>query len=575
MLTRFSKVRRPRIGRAGIRQVYVLEAAPVPPPSSGGGQQQKKNGGQGSEGNDGKSETHSAWKEKLIEGGATAFGSVMVLGLIGYSYHQYYKSLVLRKMDKAFIKGFSSAELAALSRHMYDSPNLDSGDDDNDGSGGSGGGRSGEIEDDDWIFRGEQAVVDRIVDGTAQGHYHLITGEKGTGKTSMLLKAMRKIDGDGVAMLEANADIEIFRTRLGKALNYEFHEDYIGSLFSFKGPRESTSLLEIERAFNKMEKIALRRRSRVGKPLLLIINRSHLLHDNDEGRQLLQVIQQRAELWAASRLVTVVFVSDEYWIEERLRPFATRMRVLPVHDVPRSVVVPSLRDFRARHFGEVGGRFEGEEGDARLQRVYDKVGGRMRFLSQVARAADMDRVCAAILERERRWFLNQCWIYGGDMDDAAEEDQDFCAAAIILAKVLLEKERAIRSRPDGGVGGDRGDALPEVPLHEAREIMTRGDFIERHDHINIFSIDSNAMVRADSMAMQNVFRDVCSRPGFEEHLAATMERLDELESLGRTREIKIKDLSDGNVVKVDFGGGVDRGGEPGRRTALLRTINKE
>ncbi|KAI9904593.1 hypothetical protein N3K66_001122 [Trichothecium roseum] len=538
---------------------YMLTGVWFP---SGSGQQQKKNGGQGSGGNDGKNETHSAWKEKLIEGGATAFGSVMVLGLIGYSYHQYYKSLVLRKMDKAFIKGFSSAELAALSRHMYDSPNLDSG-----GDGGS-----GEIEDDDWIFRGEQAVVDRIVDGTAQGHYHLITGEKGTGKTSMLLKAMRKIDGDGVAMLEANADIEIFRTRLGKALNYEFHEDYIGSLFSFKGPRESTSLLEIERAFNKMEKIALRRRARVGKPLLLIINRSHLLHDNDEGRQLLQVIQQRAELWAASRLVTVVFVSDEYWIEERLRPFATRMRVLPVHDVPRSVVVPSLRDFRARHFGEVGGDFDDD--DSRLQRVYDKVGGRMRFLSQVARAADMDRVCAAILERERRWFLNQCWIYGGDMDDAAEEDQDFCAAAIVLAKVLLEKERAIRSRPDG-VGGDRGDALPEVPLHEAREIMTRGDFIERHDHINIFSIDSNAMVRADSMAMQNVFRDVCSRPGFDAHLAATMERLDELESLGRTREIKIKDLSDGNVVRVDFDGGGERGGEPGRRTALLRTINKE
>lgn len=79
---------------------------------------------------------------------------------------------------------------------------------------------------------------------------------------------------------------------------------YIGSLFSIKGPRDTTPLLDIERAFNKLEKVALARR-REGLPaLILIINSTHLVRDDHDGQDLLEMIQQRAEQWAASNLVT-------------------------------------------------------------------------------------------------------------------------------------------------------------------------------------------------------------------------------------------------------------------------------
>lgn len=78
-----------------------------------------------------------------------------------------------------------------------------------------------------WVVRDEQMRIDDIVAGRRRGHYYLIIGEKGTGKTSMLLESMRKINGDGCAMFEAHADLEIFRIRLGKALDYEFHEEYV------------------------------------------------------------------------------------------------------------------------------------------------------------------------------------------------------------------------------------------------------------------------------------------------------------------------------------------------------------
>lgn len=78
-----------------------------------------------------------------------------------------------------------------------------------------------------WILRDEQQKIDDIVAGDLKGHYYLLIGEKGTGKTSMLLNAMRKINGVRVAMFEAHADLEIFRVRLGKALDYEYHEEYV------------------------------------------------------------------------------------------------------------------------------------------------------------------------------------------------------------------------------------------------------------------------------------------------------------------------------------------------------------
>lgn len=74
-----------------------------------------------------------------------------------------------------------------------------------------------------------------------------------------------------------------------------------------KGPRETTALLDIERALNKLEKVAIKRRRKVGRPLVLIINKIHLLRDDDDGRDLLELMQQKAEQWASSNLITVIF----------------------------------------------------------------------------------------------------------------------------------------------------------------------------------------------------------------------------------------------------------------------------
>lgn len=366
----------------------------------------------------------------MIEAASTTFASIVVLGagfaLAGYLYHKFYKSLVLRKMHLAFEPGDPVLELAALGKDVPNPPSADH-----------------------WVSRPEQARVDAIVDGTESGHYYLLIGEKGTGKSSMLLEAMKRIEGDGVAMCEAHADLEIFRIRLGKALNYEYHEDYIGGYFSERGPRESSSaLLDIERALNKLEKVALnRRREREsGKippgstgprkgPIVLIINQMHLIRDDEDGRDLIELLQQRAEQWAAAGLVTMVFNSDDFWVYERLKQLATRMEVLAVGDLARGPALDALRRYRARYFGEE----PSEVGDAILDQVYERVGGRLAFLNRVARSKDMLGMCDAICEVEKRWFLNQCWILGEEMDDDVMDQQKWAVSLHPVTAFLAEQ----------------------------------------------------------------------------------------------------------------------------------------
>ncbi|KJZ76810.1 hypothetical protein HIM_03687 [Hirsutella minnesotensis 3608] len=476
---------------------------------------------------------------KMGETAATTFASILVLGLgfagAGYIYHKSYKVMVLQKMTGAFEPGDPVLELAAIGKDAPHAHNTN---------------------DEHWVQRPEQRHVDDIVSGREVGHYYLIIGDKGTGKSSMIIEAMRKNDGDGVSMIEAHADLEIVRIRLGKALDYEFHEDYIGGYFSERGPRDTTALLDIERALNKLEKVAMRMKRKRGKPLIVIFNQMHLLRDDDDGRDLIELLQQRAEQWAAANLVTMVFNSDDYWVYERLKQLATRMEVLPVTDLPKQQAISALQKYRSRYFHECPSQDQ-------LGEVYDRVGGRLSFLNRVAKSKDMLATCDHIIDTEKKWFLNQCWILGSEMDDDVMDQQKWAAAAMVLAQALVDKENEEGKTYDPV----SGHQLPSYPFHIAQELMTRCDFIRRLDSLNLFSITSHADVRANSVPMHRAFRDICSQPGFRQHLEDTIERISDIESLGRTRELVAKDLV--------LGGQYDIGQVRGGLTVKLKQAKDE
>jgi hypothetical protein len=52
--------------------------------------------------------------------------------------------------------------------------------------------------------------------------------------------------------------------------------------------------------------------------------------------------------------------------------------------------------------------------------------------------------------------------------------------------------------------------------------------------------------------MMNAFRQICSEDGFDTLLEETLERIGDIESLGRTREITIKDLWNNGKYNVQM-----------------------
>lgn len=190
-------------------------------------------------------------------------------------------------------------------------------------------------------------------------------------------------------------------------------------------------MLDIERALNKLEKVALKNRAVRGKPLIIIVNQCHLIRDDEDGKDLLELLQQRAEQWAASNLVTMVFNTDDYWVYERFKQLATRMEVLAVHDLPKSQALTALKRYRQRYFQE-------DTPKDILEQVYDLVGGRLSFLNRVAKSANMVKTCDQIKEIEKTWFLNQCWILGSEMDDDVMDQQKWAVSSLshLFAPVL-------------------------------------------------------------------------------------------------------------------------------------------
>jgi len=124
---------------------------------------------------------------------------------------------------------------------------------------------------------------------------------------------------------------------------------------------------------------------------------------------------------------------------------------------------------------------------------------------------------------------------------------------VLAAALVAAEETQPFSHEDGSHN------IPQIPLHIARQIMTRADFIKSYDHIKLFTITSTAYVRADSVPMQRAFRSICNEPGFEKHLEATLQRIADIESLSRTREVVAKDLVLGGRYRILLKDGERRG----------------
>ncbi|GLB37737.1 hypothetical protein LshimejAT787_0407880 [Lyophyllum shimeji] len=478
----------------------------------------------------------------------TIVGLAMVFGG-GVGYVAWYKKRVLDKIEDAFAPGYDPA--LELATHQTKRRPTE--------------GESGELvfdEDAPWtenLRRKEQDTIDRIVQGQEPGHYFVLLGPKGSGKGTMIFDSMTACQAEGIAMCEAHPDLEVFRLRLGKALNYEFHEDSQTGLFQRRDPKEGGPALDIERAMNKLEKVALRSARKTGRPLVLIINNIHFFNNDEQGRNMILQLQQKAEAWAASGILTMVFSSDDFWPFHIMRKTASRMHVLSIYDLDTKEALHAANRMRVNSKRPLASPEEVKE-------AVSLVGGRLSFLNRVAKAKDMVGMANHLKSVEKAWLLSQIGLIP-DCDDDVMDEQKWSSCSWLLlqefVKIRAEQEAAREAAIAAGEAvDDEPLPLPVIPYWRCRQIMTRADFMEELDRLNVIAIDIHHDVRPDSMLTLHAAHEVVGEEGFEELLENVRDRIDEIESLHRTRELTFKDVDQGDriYVTVDKGGGNIVGG---------------
>uniref|UniRef100_V5GUS2 AAA protein C-terminal winged helix domain-containing protein n=2 Tax=Kalmanozyma brasiliensis (strain GHG001) TaxID=1365824 RepID=V5GUS2_KALBG len=131
-----------------------------------------------------------------------------------------------------------------------------------------------------------------------------------------------------------------------------------------------------------------------------------------------------------------------------------------------------------------------------------------------------------------------------DDDDDDEQDAHRRLTESPLTDPCMDTESDVR-------GADVPN--PHLTWGEARQVMTRPDFIMELDHLNVIHIDRHHHIRADSMPLLRAMRRVAESQGYEERLESVMDRVSAIESLGRTRELLWKEQGDGGkfLIKKD------------------------
>ncbi|GAC93972.1 hypothetical protein PHSY_001541 [Pseudozyma hubeiensis SY62] len=230
-----------------------------------------------------------------------------------------------------------------------------------------------------------------------------------------------------------------------------------------------------------------------------------------------------------------------------------------------------------------------------LEELLDQYGGRLpAFVNQDTQEDPQYSSLAAQLHNDAGWFKAKASPVPGltrfttaalrkDDDDRADDDADDKQTSIATGARLGASAKDAHNVADDDDDDDdeeehetahrrlteslitdpsmdqeadvRGADVPNPHLTwgEARQVMTRPDFIMELDHLNIIHIDRHHHIRADSMPLLRAMRRVAGSEGYGDKLESVMDRVSAIESLGRTRELVWKEQGDGGkfLIKKD------------------------
>jgi len=281
--------------------------------------------------------------------------------------------------------------------------------------------------------------------------YHLIIGEHGTGKTSLIQLAIDSMDEDkpkGIAYvdlpLDCDSEIDI-ATALQKGLGWK-PDPAIDS----NKPTLVRETLEI------FSRVALEYRQKYKQvPVLIIDNINRLAEGN---QKFLDLLQDYAKFAADRKVATMVFVSSEGHVPRRMRERSSWSRCGQI------IEIGDMSKEEALQFLELRGLNK-----ELITRSYELVGGRIIHLKDIADAIQLGFTFQAIHQAmfsEAKAQLKNARIFPGSPHHKE---------GVMIIRELLKKGSISVDTYEGLVGFNLGRGLLETnvfALHLSSEEIT-------------------------------------------------------------------------------------------------------
>ncbi|GBC19400.2 P-loop containing nucleoside triphosphate hydrolase protein [Rhizophagus irregularis DAOM 181602=DAOM 197198] len=223
---------------------------------------------------------------------------------------------------------------------------------------------------------GYKTIVDRLKKilhpNRYHSCYHVICGEHGTGKTTLI----RSASGQGVIYVEIPADaedIENFGIAFGKSLNFAFEEriSFMSQLTKkvLGDTHGKDERPKWKRALEAFKRASAVYKAKHNKPSVIIYdNIAKLANVNPK---VLDTLQDDAKMNADHREYIAVFVSSEGNVPRRMESHSAKKPIIKIGDLDRNTSMEYLVKKRSI-----------KEGDAK--KLYDLVVGRIVELKTVA-----------------------------------------------------------------------------------------------------------------------------------------------------------------------------------------------
>ena len=258
----------------------------------------------------------------------------------------------------------------------------------------------------------------RALSSENTGHYYVVRGEIGTGKTRSVvhvIKAMMEEEakqGKGAPVYVLASQGCTFIDALAASVDYYFDEhlnfsyflDFIFRTQSSKGQDEHHRLA---RTLHAIEQASRRYYSNRGRPVVLVIDGVDYLADHLPGY--LERIQSKAKLWADTGIAKVVFVTShdrsQNILEKSQTDWSRADAPIFVTDLDQASATKLLKSDLSPD-GSGGGALN----DYQAKHIHDLVGGRMQDLLYVKRTlaagVPFAEIRTRLLNKERDKFVD-------------------------------------------------------------------------------------------------------------------------------------------------------------------------